>query len=101
MQHRTRIIATVGAGEMTFGQEYRFATRALTVTRNLVPLKIAIGLLCLSIVVLGTLIQFHPLGPHGLWPRLIHGVLVASALAVGMCWIVLPWPRRRVAIAFV
>lgn len=55
----------------------------------------------MSIVVLGTLIQFHPLGPHGVWPRLIHGVLVASALVVGMCWIVLPWPRRRVAIAFV
>lgn len=101
MRHRALIITTVGAGEMTFGQEYRFATRALTVTRNLVPLKIAIGLLCLSIVVLGTLIQFHPLGPHGLWPRLIHGVLVASALVVGMCWVVLPWPRRRVAIAFV
>ncbi|SKU94893.1 Uncharacterised protein [Mycobacteroides abscessus subsp. abscessus] len=48
MRHRALIITTVGAGEMTFGQEYRFATRALTVTRNLVPLKIAIGLLCLS-----------------------------------------------------
>lgn len=96
------IIGTVGdGGARIYGQEYRFATRALKASRNLVPLKIAIGLLCMSMVVLGTLIQFHPLGPHGLWPRLIHGVVVASSFVVGVCWIALPWPKRRTAIAFV
>lgn len=90
-----------GDTSLTYGEEYRLATRALRVSRNLVPLKIAIGLLCMSIVVFGVLIQLHPMGPHGVLPRVIHGVLVASSLVVGMCWIVLPWPKRRTAIAFV
>ncbi len=98
----SRIITFVPDGNrLTYGMEYAFATRALKATRNLVPLKIAIGLLCMSMVVLGVLIQFHPLGPQGLWPRIIHGTAVASSFVVGMCWIVLPWPKRRTAIAFV
>ncbi|WP_078322459.1 sensor domain-containing diguanylate cyclase [Mycobacteroides chelonae] len=86
---------------MTYGMEYAFATRGLKVTRNLVRLKTAIGMLCMSMAVLGVLVQFHPLGPQGLWPRIIHGTAVASSFVVGVCWIVLPWPKRRTAIAFV
>ncbi|TDZ45198.1 GGDEF domain-containing protein [Mycobacteroides franklinii] len=64
-------------------------------------LKIAIGLLCMSMVVLGMVVQFHPLGPRGLWPRSIQAATWISAFFVGVCWMVCPWPGRRWAIAFV
>lgn len=55
----------------------------------------------MSMTVLGAIIQFNPLGPHGLWPRLLHAVTLTSALAVGIGWIICSWPPRRWAIAFV
>lgn len=81
--------------------EYRFATTALRASGYLIHLKVAIAMLCMSIVVLGVIVQLHPMGPQGLWARAFHGALVASSLVVGLCWLAFPWPSRAVAIAFV
>lgn len=83
------------------GYEYRFVTRALHASGHLKALKVAVGLLCISMVPLATIAQLHPMGPHGTWPRIVHAAATASALVVGTCWIALPWPSRRLAIAFV
>ncbi|WP_234809148.1 GGDEF domain-containing protein [Mycobacteroides saopaulense] len=80
-------------------QEYRFVTSALG-PRNLRHLKVTIGLLCMSILPLGTIVNMHPLGPQGTG-RTIHQTLIAVSFLVGVCWIVRPWPSRRWAIAFV
>lgn len=84
-----------------YGVSYRFLTTALETTRNTTRLKIAIGVLCISMTVLAVIAQFNPLGPQGLWPRVVHGIAAGSALLVGVAWIVRPWPSRPWAIAFV
>lgn len=83
----------------TSGQEYRFISRALG-RRSLIHLKVAIGLLCMSILVLGMIVGMHPLGPQGA-ARVIHTLLATSSFLVGVYWILGPWPSRRMAIAFV
>ncbi|TEA08450.1 putative diguanylate cyclase AdrA [Mycobacteroides salmoniphilum] len=84
-----------------YGVTYRFLVMALETTRNAIRLKIAIGVLCMSMTVLAVIMQFNPLGPQGLWPRVVHGIAAGSALLVGLAWIVRPWPTRPWAIAFV
>lgn len=78
---------------------YRFITEALG-RRNLAQLKVAIGVMCMSILFLGGIVQMHPDGPQGV-PRLIHELLMASSFVIGVCWILRPWPSRGWAIAFV
>lgn len=78
---------------------YRFITRALG-RRNLAQLKVAIGVMCMSILFLGGTVQLHPDGPQGTL-RLIHELLMASSFVIGVCWILRPWPSRGWAIAFV
>ncbi len=80
-------------------QEYRFVTGALG-PQNLRHLKITIGLLCMSILPLGTIVNMHPLGPQGAG-RTIHQSLIAVSFLIGVCWMVRPWPSRRWAILFV
>lgn len=63
-------------------------------------MKVTIGLLCMSILPLGTIVNMHPLGPQGTG-RTIHQLLIAVSFLVGVCWIARPWPTRRWAIAFV
>lgn len=52
--------------------EYRFATKALRGSGYLRALKVAIAGLCLSMAVLGWIVQFHPLGPPRPRPRHRH-----------------------------
>ncbi|WP_424808482.1 GGDEF domain-containing protein [Rhodococcus sp. 27YEA15] len=82
-------------------REFEFTTGALRTTGYLGVLKSAICVLCVSMAVLGTIVQFHPLGPQGLEVRIIHGTILASAVVVGVWWQVRPWPGHRSAIAFV
>ncbi|MUM22474.1 GGDEF domain-containing protein [Mycobacterium sp. CBMA271] len=57
--------------------------------------------MCVSFVLMGVVTQLDPLGPRGMWLRLIHGGITVSAIVIGLCWVILPWPSRRTAIAFV
>jgi diguanylate cyclase (GGDEF)-like protein len=81
--------------------EYRFATKALRASGYLRVLKVAIAGLCLSMAVLGWIVQFHPLGPHGAVLRLIHLVVSSSAAVVGIGWLIGRWPTYPMALAFV
>jgi hypothetical protein len=45
--------------------EYRWASTALRASGHLGTLKLAIGLLCFSMVALGVIVEFHPAGPQG------------------------------------
>lgn len=83
------------------GFQYELVTNALRDTGQLERLKNAIGLLCFLIVILEVITQFYPLGPHGTWPRVIHGIVAVSAVIVGLCWISFPWPSRRAMAFFV
>ncbi len=92
---------TVDRQSRQYGVTYRFLIMALETTRNTTRLKTAIGVLCISMTVLAVIVQFNPLGPQGLWPRIVHGMAAGSALPVGLAWIMRPWPSRPWAIAFV
>ncbi len=82
-------------------REFEFATAAVRTTGYLPFLKYGICALCLSMAALGLIVQFHPMGPHGLTARVIHGAVLSTAVVVGVWWLVRPWPRYRGAIAFV
>lgn len=81
--------------------EYESATLGIRDTGHLSALKVIIGAMCMSLVVLGVIVQLHPQAPHGLARRLVHGAVLLSAAAVGMHWILRPWPSYRGALAFV
>ncbi len=83
------------------GFQYEVVTNSLRDTGQLGRLKVAIGVLCLFGALVGVVGQLNSLGPHGFWPRTILGILVASAVIVGLCWFFLPWPSRRRTVAFV
>jgi diguanylate cyclase (GGDEF)-like protein len=80
--------------------EFEWATRALRSTGYLGILKAGICALCLSMALLGLIVQFHPLGPHGVATRVVHGAVLVSTVAVGLWWLIRPWPGYRSAIAF-
>jgi diguanylate cyclase (GGDEF)-like protein len=84
----------VGSGE------YRFATDALRASGYLSTVKTAIALLCLSMAALGWIVQFHPLGPHGVAIRVIHFAISSSAVVVGLLWLIGRWPSYRMAVLF-
>lgn len=83
------------------GYQYDLVTNALRDTGQLGRLKTGIGLLCFVIVFLQGVTQFYPLGPHGTWPRVVHGITAASAVVAGLCWLSFSWPGRRAMAAFV
>jgi diguanylate cyclase (GGDEF)-like protein len=64
-------------------------------------LKIAIGAICLSMTAVTSVMQFHPLGPHGTLARSIQFGAGASATLVGILWLVRRWPTYRQAVMFV
>lgn len=82
-------------------RQYRFATRALRATGNLGILKFGVGVLCASMVVLGVIVEFHPMGPAGNLALALHLGSVLSAGVVAVGWWILPWPTLFWAICFV
>nr|WP_192860121.1 diguanylate cyclase [Mycobacterium sp. MS1601] len=81
--------------------EYASLTEALRASGYLGVLKTAIGVMCLSMLALAILVQFHPLGPPTPHLRVLHAVVAATALVVGPLWIFGPWPSHRSALGFV
>lgn len=80
---------------------YAFTTDALRVSGWMQPLKLLIGIIVMSTTPVSLAMQFHPLGPHDLTPRLVQIVLAVSAFVVGVIWIVGPWPTFRQSLWFV
>lgn len=64
-------------------------------------IKVAIGGLCFAIAVSAAAMQLHLLGPHGPTARAVHLLVAASALLVGLRWLVGSWPSHATAVAFV
>lgn len=56
---------------------------------------------CIGLAGLLAIMQFHPAGPTGAVPRTAQLLASASALAVGVRWLLGPWPSHRQAVAFV
>lgn len=81
--------------------EYQFATLALRSGGHIGLLKAAIGGLCLSMAILGWVVQLHPLGPNGTPVRLIHLLASSSALIMAAWWLWGRWPSYVQAVAFV
>ena len=79
---------------------YRFMTTALRATGKIQLLKGAIGLLCISMTVVGAVMQFHPLGPNAPLPRLVQLTLASSSTLVGLWWLFGRWPSFRQALVF-
>ena len=80
---------------------YRFTSAAIVESGYLQTLKVAIGGLCISMAALGSISLLHPLGPHGAVSRTIQSVVAASALLVGVWWMIGRWPSYVAAVAFV
>ena len=70
--------------------EYRWASTALRASGHLGTLKLAIGLLCFSMVALGVIVEFHPAGPQGQL-LLAHRLVLLSTAVVGVWWWTARW----------
>ena len=84
-------------------REFAIATAVLRATGYLNRIRILIGVLCIGKGLVSAFEQFpalQPLGPHGVLARTIHLAVLASAIAVGIWWLVRPWPSHRAAIGF-
>jgi diguanylate cyclase (GGDEF)-like protein len=101
LRSRIRAIVTAFRRGNPGQAEFEWATQALRTTGYLGALKVGICAFCLSMAVLGVIVQFHPLGPHWLPMRIVHAVVLASTVLVGLWWLKRPWPGYRSAIAFV
>ncbi|MBB3603044.1 diguanylate cyclase (GGDEF)-like protein [Mycolicibacterium sp. BK556] len=84
-------------------REFAIATAVLRATGYLNRVRILIGVLCIGKGLVSVFEQFHalqPAGPHGVLARTIHLAVLVSAIAIGIWWLVRPWPSHRAAIAF-
>jgi hypothetical protein len=84
-------------------REFAIATAVLRATGYLGRIRLFIGAACVGLGLFSALEQIQsiqPLGPHGVAARIVHLVILLSALAIGAAWLVTPWPSHRRAIAF-
>jgi len=80
---------------------YQFTTNALRRAGLMTPLRIVIGVICMSMTPVVWTMQFNPIGPHDLIPRIVQFILGALPAVVGMCWIFGSWPTFRQSLVFV
>ncbi|WP_162460424.1 MULTISPECIES: GGDEF domain-containing protein [unclassified Mycolicibacterium] len=80
---------------------YQFTTNALRGAGLMTPLRIVIGLVCISMTPVVLTMQFNPLGPHELIPRVIQLIFGTLPTAVGLLWIFGSWPTFRQSLLFV
>lgn len=80
---------------------YRFTTDALRASGLMTPLRVVIGVMCISMTPVVWTMQFNPIGPHDLIPRLVQFILGATPAIVGIMWIIGDWPTFRQSLLFV
>ena len=56
---------------------------------------------CFALAILDGIVQFAPGGPDGVVNRSLQAAMTVSAATVGARWLWGPWPRYRLAVAFV
>ncbi|BBZ76797.1 hypothetical protein MANY_21340 [Mycolicibacterium anyangense] len=85
-------------------REFATSTAVLRDTGYLGPIRVFIGVACISLGLLSAVEQFHsiqPLGPQGVLARFVHLALLVSAVVIGVAWLARPWPGYRSAMLFV
>ncbi|MBI5338955.1 MAG: GGDEF domain-containing protein [Mycolicibacterium rufum] len=82
-------------------REFAFATRALRDGRMMRAFTHFIAASSFTLAGLGAVAQFIPAGPDTPLKRAVLAVVMVSAVAVGIRWLWVPWPRYRSAVAFV
>ncbi|GAA1481254.1 GGDEF domain-containing protein [Gordonia sinesedis] len=81
-------------------RQYRLAVQALRSTGRLELVKSGIAAVCAAMVILGVVIEFHPLGPPTPTRMILHAMAVCSAGLTGAAWWLFPWPSYRWAALF-
>ncbi|MGB8403138.1 MAG: GGDEF domain-containing protein [Mycobacterium sp.] len=80
---------------------YRFTTDALRASDLMTPLRVVIGVMCISMTPVVWTMQFNPNGPNDLVPRVVQFILGAAPAIVGIMWILGDWPTFRQSLLFV
>jgi diguanylate cyclase (GGDEF)-like protein len=82
-------------------REFQFATAAMREGRMLRMFARFVAASCFVLAGAGVIVQFAPAGPDGVVRRSLQAAVAASAVVVGLWWLLRPWPRYRRAVAFV
>lgn len=81
-------------------EEYAFTTESLRFIRGQRALRIIVATLAMMMLPLAVVMQFNPMGPHGLPARSIHLTVAVAGFLLGVRWLMGPWPRAREATRF-
>jgi diguanylate cyclase len=82
-------------------REFQFATAALREGRMLRVFIRLIAVSCFALAGAAVIVQFSSAGPEGAARRSLQAAIAVSAVVVGLCWLLRPWPPYRYAVAFV
>ncbi|MBS4101934.1 GGDEF domain-containing protein [Tsukamurella paurometabola] len=80
--------------------EFAFATQSVGREGGHTMFGIVVAGLAFSMVPLGIVMQFNPVGPEGTVAHVVHFVANSAGVALGAWWLVRPWPSLRGAIGF-
>lgn len=98
---RVRRELTDGRAWRTAGTaEYAYTTEAIRFLRGEWALRVSIAFLAMMMLPLALVMQFNPMGPHGVLPRTIHLGAAVIGFVLGIRWVVGAWPTVREAVWF-
>ncbi|KXP05939.1 GGDEF domain-containing protein [Tsukamurella tyrosinosolvens] len=63
-------------------------------------LRVSVALLAMMMLPLAMVMQFNPMGPHGVPARIAHVTVAVIGFLLGARWLVGRWPSAREAIGF-
>ncbi|CAM3577470.1 diguanylate cyclase [Tsukamurella ocularis] len=95
-----RELSDVGQWRDAGKQEFSYVRMAIGYLRADRALRVAIGLLAMMMFPLALVMQFNPMGPHGVPARIVHMSVAVLGLLLGIRWLVGRWPTVRQATWF-
>ncbi|RDH11869.1 GGDEF domain-containing protein [Tsukamurella pulmonis] len=81
-------------------QEYAYMRTSIRYLHGERALRLAVALLAMMMLPLALVMQFNPMGPHGVVARVVHVTVAVLGFLLGIRWLVGRWPTAREATWF-
>lgn len=81
-------------------EEFAFSTEALRSLRAIGAMRVTVASLAIMMLPLAVVSELNPMGPNTPLKTAVHLAMALGGLALGVYWLVRPWPTARGAIWF-